>query len=64
MTFQDMRRQVLRNFNRQYLMRTLSDHNGNITQTAKTMGMRRTSLQRLIRQSGLNSREFRGFGNK
>jgi len=64
MTFQDMRRQVLRNFNRQYLMRTLSDHNGNITQTAKTMGMRRTSLQRLIRQSGLNSREFRGLGNK
>jgi DNA-binding NtrC family response regulator len=64
MTFQDMRRQVLRNFNRQYLTRTLSDHNGNITETAKTMGMRRTSLQRLIRQSGLSSREFKGPGNK
>jgi len=31
---------------------------------AKAMGMRRTSLQRLIRQSGLNSREFKGLGNK
>jgi DNA-binding NtrC family response regulator len=64
MTFQDMRRQVLRDFNREYLIRVLSDHDGNITETAKTMGMRRTSLQRLIRQSGLSSRDFKGLGIK
>jgi DNA-binding NtrC family response regulator len=64
MSFQDMRREVVGNFTRQYLTRTLADHNGNITQTAKTMGMRRTSLQRLIRRSGLNSREFNGLGNE
>ena len=59
-----MRRQVVRDFTRQYLSRTLTAQNGNITKAAKTMGMRRTSLQRLIRQSGLNSREFKGLGNK
>jgi len=64
LSFQDMRRQVVRDFTRQYLSRTLTDHNGNITNTAKAMGIRRTSLQRLIRQSGLSSREFKGLGNK
>lgn len=64
MSFRNMRRQVVRNFTRQYLTRTLTNHNGNITRAAKTMDMRRTSLQRLIRQSGLNSREFKGLGNK
>lgn len=59
-----MGREVVGNFNRQYLTRTLADHNGNITQTAKTMVMRRTSLQRPIRQSGLSSREFKGLGNE
>ena len=53
LSFQDMRRQVVRDFTRQYLTRTLTDHNGNITNAAKAMGIRRTSLQRLIRQSGL-----------
>lgn len=62
--FQDMRRQVVRNFTRQYLTRTLTRHNGNITQAAKTMDMRRTSLQRLMRQHGLSSREFRGLANQ
>jgi DNA-binding NtrC family response regulator len=62
--FQDMRRQVVRNFTRQYLTRTLTRHNGNITQAAKAMDMRRTSLQRLIRQHGLSSREFRGLAKQ
>ena len=64
MSFQDMRRKAVRNFTRQYLTRCLTFHNGNITNAAKAMGMRRTSLQRLIRQSSLNSREFKGLGNK
>ena len=64
MSFQDMRREAVSNFTRQYLTRALTFHNGNITNAAKAMGIRRTSLQRLIRQSGLNSREFKGLGNK
>ena len=64
MSFQDMRREAVSNFTRQYLTRALTFHNGNITDAAKAMGIRRTSLQRLIRQSGLNSREFKGLGNK
>ena len=63
-SFQDMRRQVVRNFTRQYLTHKLTDHNGNITQAAKAMGMRRTSLQRLIRQNGLSGREFKDLANK
>ena len=62
--FQDMRRQVVRNFTRQYLIRTLTRHKGNITQAAKSMDMRRTSLQRLMRQHGLGSREFRDLANQ
>lgn len=59
-----MRRQVVRTFTRQYLARTLTEHNGNITKAAEAMGMRRTSLQRLICQSSLSSREFKGPANK
>ncbi len=60
-SFQDLRRQVVRNFTRQYLTRTLIEHGGNVTKAAKTMGMRRTSLQRLIRQCGLNKPEQKGL---
>ncbi len=63
LSFQEMRRQVVLDFTRQYLSRKLTDFNGNITQAANAMGIRRTSLQRLIRQSGLHSREFRSPGN-
>jgi len=58
-SFQDMRREVVRKFTEQYLTRLLTFHNGNVTRAAKTMGMRRTSLQRLISQSGLKSRDFK-----
>ncbi len=56
--FQNIRRKVVQDFTRQYLIRCLTFHNGNITQAAKTMGMRRTSLQRLVKQCGFKSRDF------
>ena len=59
LAFQDMRREVIREFTRRYLEKCLRLNNGNITKAARSMGMRRTSLQRLIRQSGLDARDFR-----
>jgi len=59
-TFQDMRREVVRNFTRHYLTRLLASHKGNVTHAARTIGMRRTSLQRLMGQSGLKGRDFKG----
>ena len=58
-SFRDLRREVVRDFTRRYLESSLRHHRGNITRTAKALGMRRTSLQRLLRQSGLDGRDFR-----
>ena len=59
LTFQEVRRRVVRDFTRHYLEKCLRFHRGNITHAAVTLGMRRTSLQRLLRQSGIDGREFR-----
>ena len=59
LSFQDMRRQVVRDFTRRYLDQCLRLHYGNITHAARTLGMRRTSLQRLMKQSGLDRQRFR-----
>ena len=58
-SYQEMKREVVRNFTKQYLTQCLTFHKGNITNAAKTMGMRRTSLQRLITQTGLESQSFK-----
>lgn len=57
--FQDLRREVVRDFTRCYLDRVLRHHKGNITRAAQTMGMRRTSLQRLLKQWGVDGRKYR-----
>jgi arginine utilization regulatory protein len=36
-----------------YLKRTLDEHNGNITKTARTLGMSRQNLQYRLRKYGL-----------
>jgi len=59
MSYQDMKQNVVQNFTKQYLTQCLTFHRGNITNAAKAIGMRRTSLQRLLNQIGLNSREFK-----
>ena len=59
LSFQEMRRRAVRDFTRHYLEKCLRFHKGNITHAAKTLGMRRTSLQRLLKQSGIDSQGFR-----
>jgi DNA-binding NtrC family response regulator len=58
-SYQEMKQAVVQNFTKQYLTQCLTFHNGNITNTAKTMGMRRTSLQRLIAQMGMAGQSFK-----
>ena len=41
-------------FKREFLEEALAAHNGNRTHTARTLGLQRTYLLRLIREFGLN----------
>ncbi len=52
-SFHDMREQVVQEFTRSFLESCLRRNGGNITRTAKEIGMRRTSLQRLLKKAGL-----------
>jgi DNA-binding NtrC family response regulator len=58
-SFQKLRRQVVLDFTRTYLTRCLRSHEGNVSHSAKALGMRRTSLQKLLKESGLDARTFR-----
>lgn len=58
-SYQEMKQEVVQNFTKQYLTQCLIFHKGNITNAAKAMGMRRTSLQRLVTQTGLDSQSFK-----
>jgi two-component system, NtrC family, response regulator AtoC len=58
-SYKEMKQEVVQNFTKQYLTQCLAFHNGNITNAAKTMGMRRTSLQRLIAQMGIVPRSYK-----
>ena len=57
--FHKMRNQVVRDFTFGYVEASLRRFQGNVTHTAKALGMRRTSLQRLLKQLGLNAVDFR-----
>lgn len=57
--FQTMRSRVVRDFTKTYLESHLKLAEGNVTRLAEALKMRRTSLQRLLKQSGLNPAEFR-----
>jgi DNA-binding NtrC family response regulator len=59
LSFSDMKKRVLEEFTRRYIKELLEQHRGNVTRAAKALGMRRTSLQRLLRQHGLEARTFR-----
>lgn len=60
-TFQEMRRKMVDDFTRQYLARCLALNEGNITKTAQAMNMRRTSLQRLMKQFGMSGKSFKSL---
>jgi DNA-binding NtrC family response regulator len=58
--FKSMRSRVVRDYTHGYVEACLKRHGGNVTQTAKALGMRRTSVQRLLKRLGLKAGDFRG----
>lgn len=58
--FKTLRRQVAQDFTKNYLESCLRLYGGNVTLAANALGMRRTSLQRLLKRVGLDAGKFRG----
>jgi len=57
--FRAARKRAVEEFTRRYLETCLRRNQGNVTRTAKELDMRRTSLQRLLKQAGLDPRGYR-----
>ncbi len=58
MTFRDAKKQMVEGFERQYLIRALREHDGNVSRTAESIGMVRQSLQQKIRELELRSEDW------
>jgi DNA-binding NtrC family response regulator len=56
--FAEAKRQTVERFERDFLLRALREHDGNISRTADSIGMVRQSLQQKIRELGLRSEDW------
>jgi DNA-binding NtrC family response regulator len=56
--FRDAKREMVESFERQYLIRALREHGGNVSRTAEAIGMVRQSLQQKIRELDLRSEDW------
>ncbi len=56
--FRDAKKTVVESFERDYLIRALREHGGNISRTAESIGMVRQSLQQKIRELELRSEDW------
>lgn len=54
------RRRAIEKFDRDYIRMLLSEYSGNVTAAAKTAGIERQSLQRLMKKYKIRASEFRG----
>ena len=57
--YQELLNQVVSEFSRHYLEQLLARHQGNVTRVAEAMGMRRTSVQRLMKRHGVDPEPYR-----
>ena len=58
LSFSEAKRQTVDRFERDFLLRALRAHDGNISRTAESIGMVRQSLQQKIRELGLRSEDW------
>ncbi len=58
--FEQARRDAIAQFESAYLTGLLAEAHGNVTEAARQTGMRRQSLQRLLRRHGIAADAFRG----
>jgi DNA-binding NtrC family response regulator len=57
--FPDAKRAAVERFEREFLLRALRTHDGNISRTAEAIGMVRQSLQLKIRELGLRDEDWK-----
>jgi DNA-binding NtrC family response regulator len=57
--YQQLQKEVMSKFCKEFFDFMLYEHQGNITNIARSVGMRRTSVQRLIKRHGLNPHYYR-----
>src|SRR5713101_5820806 len=57
-SYKTQKRQVLDAFDRQYLLRLMTDHRGNVSQAAREAGKERRDLGKLLKRHGFDPREF------
>ncbi|RKY26324.1 MAG: hypothetical protein DRP79_05080 [Planctomycetota bacterium] len=54
-TYRQIKKAAIENFERDLIIRELREHGGNITRTARALGMHRQSLQQKIKELGLSA---------
>jgi DNA-binding NtrC family response regulator len=64
LSFREAKRRATETFERDYLIRALREHRGNISRTAESLGMVRQSLQQKIRELALTPAEWEADGNE
>jgi DNA-binding NtrC family response regulator len=57
-SYKTQKRQLLDAFDRQYLIRLMTEHSGNVSQAAQTAGKERRDLGKLLKRHGLDRRQF------
>jgi DNA-binding NtrC family response regulator len=57
--FSEAKKRTVESFERDFLLRALRDHDGNVSRTAQSIGMVRQSLQQKIRELDLRSEDWR-----
>lgn len=56
LSFKEAKKRVIEAFEREFITRSLEEHNGNITRTASALGLHRQALQQKIRELKLRGR--------
>jgi two-component system, NtrC family, response regulator GlrR len=59
-TFKSQKRRILEVFERQYLIRIMTEHRGNVSRAARAAGKERRDLGKLLKRHGLDPGQFSG----
>jgi DNA-binding NtrC family response regulator len=57
-TFKSQKRRILEVFERQYLIRIMTEHRGNVSRAARAAGKERRDLGKLLKRHGLDPGQF------
>jgi transcriptional regulator of acetoin/glycerol metabolism len=58
-SFRQEKGEVIRDFERTYLLRLLAEAGGNVSEAARRAGMKRSALHRLLARHGIHTTEFK-----